>query len=132
MLGAYVADGLRLGVEYFNATDYSAALVASPASGDGAHGVSGFASYRFAPEWSVFSRYDSVDTNTRTVPGKNDAYFTLGTSWNPVKTVELALAYKRETAKGGAVSTAAGTIGSNAGVRTGAYNEFGLWGTLQF
>ncbi len=67
----------------------------------------------------MFSRYDSVDTNTRTVAGKNDAYFTLGTSWNPVKTVELALAYKREAAKGGAVSTATGTIGSNTGVRTG-------------
>ncbi len=75
----------------------------------------------------------AVDTNTRTVPGKNDAYFTLGTSWNPVKTVELALAYKREAAKGGElVSTAAGTIGSNAGARTGGYSEFGLWGTLQF
>ncbi|MBN9590317.1 MAG: hypothetical protein BGN85_00665 [Alphaproteobacteria bacterium 64-11] len=132
VVGAYIANGLRVGVEYFNANDYSTALVASPTIGDSAHGVSGFASYYFLPEWAVFGRYDSVDTNTKTVPGKNNEYYTMGITWSPTKIVDFSLAWKHEGASGGLISTQNGNIGSNTGLKTGSYNEFGIWGDFQW
>lgn len=132
VIGAYVADGLRVGVEYFNANDYSAALVSTPGIGDSAHGVSTFASYNFLPQWGVFGRYDTVDTNTKTVPGKNNEYYTFGVSYSPTKIVDFSLAWKHEAASGGAIGTSNGTIGSNTGMKTGAYNEFGVWSQLRW
>jgi hypothetical protein len=132
LLGAYVANGLRLGVEYFNANDYSAALVASPAAGDAAHGLSSFASYYVLPEWAVFARYDSVDTNTRTAPGKNNEYYTLGLTWSPIRIVDISLAYKHDAVRGGSFTDANGTIGSTTGALRGTYNEFGVWGDFQW
>lgn len=132
VLGAYVADGLRVGVEYFDATDYSAALVAAPGIGDRANGVSTFASYYFLPEWAVFGRYDSVDTNTRTAPNKNDEYYTAGITWSPTKIVDFSLAWKHEGVGHGTFTSSNGTIGSATGAQTGSYNEIGLWGDFQW
>jgi len=132
LLGAYVADGLRVGVEYFNANDYSAGLVASAAPGDAAHGVSSFASYYFLPAWAAFARYESVDTNTRTAPGKQDEYYTLGVTWSPTKIVDLSLAYKHEAVVKGSFTGGNGAIGSTAGAMRGVYNEVGVWGDFQF
>jgi hypothetical protein len=132
LLGAYVADGLRVGVEYFNADDYSAALVASNTVGDNAHGVSAFGSYYFLPEWAGFARYDSVDTNTRTAPGKRNEYYTLGVTWSPTRIVDLSLAYKHDAVYGGSFTDGNGTIGSAAGVKQGSYNELGIWGDFQW
>jgi hypothetical protein len=132
LLGGYVADGLRLGVEYFNASNYSAALVASPSAGDSAHGVSSFGSYYFLPQWAVFTRYDSVDTNTKTAHGKNNEYYTLGVAWSPAKIVDVSLAYKHDAMAGGTFTDANGTIGSAAGAKRGAYNELGIWGDFQW
>jgi len=119
-------------VEYFNANDYSAALVATPGIGDSAHGVSTFASYYFLPEWAVFGRYDTVDTNTRTAPGKNNEYYTMGITWSPTKIVDFSLAWKHDAVSGGSYSTSNATIGSNTGLKTGSYNEFGIWGDFQW
>jgi hypothetical protein len=132
VMGAYVADGLRVGVEYFTADDYTPALVQTPGTGDGAHGVSAFASYYFLPQWAVFGRYDSADTSTRSVPAKTNTYYTMGVTWSPARIVDLSLAWKHEGASGGAIGTQNGTIGSNTGLRTGSYNEFGLWGNFQW
>jgi len=132
VMGAYIADGLRLGAEYFNANDFSAALVASPTVGDAAHGVSTFASYYFLPEWAVFARYDSVDTNTRTAPAKNNEYYTLGLTWSPIRIVDISLAYKHDAVRGGSFTDTNGTIGSGTGAMRGTYNEVGVWGDLQW
>lgn len=132
ILGAYVADGARIGVEYFNANDYSAALVASPTIGDSAHGVSTFGSYYFLPEWAGFVRYDSVDTNTKTAPGKTNEYYTLGVTWSPAKIVDVSLAYKHDAVSGGSFTDANGAIGSTTGAKQGSYNEVGLWGDFQW
>jgi hypothetical protein len=132
LLGAYIADGLRLGVEYFNANDYSTALVASPTVGDRAQGVSSFGSYYFLPEWAAFARYDTVDTNTKTSPGKNNEYYTLGVTWSPIKIVDVSLAYKHDAVRGGSFTDANGTIGSTTGAKRGTYNEVGVWGDFQW
>ena len=132
LLGAYVADGLRMGVEYFNANDYSAALVTSATPGDAAHGISTFASYYFLPNWATFARYDSVDTNTRTTPGKKDEYYTLGVTWSPTKIVDFSVAYKHEAVVKGSFTGSNGAIGSSTGAMRGVYNEVGVWGNIQF
>jgi hypothetical protein len=129
VMAAYVAGGLRLGVEYFDATDYSAALVAASGPGDSAHGISGFGSYFFLPEWGVFGRYDRVDPNAKSAPTRRDAYYTFGITWHPTQIVDFSLAYKHEQVSHGTVSTSNGSIG---GVAKGAYSEIGLFGDFQF
>jgi len=130
VLGAYVANGLRVGVEYFTSNNISNgdALV-NTALGDGGHGVSGFASYYFLPEWAVFGRYDNVIPKTKTSPLTNDNYYTFGVTYSPVKTVDFSLAYKHDGVGHGTISTANGTIG---GSTNGSYNEIGLWGDFQW
>jgi hypothetical protein len=134
-VAAYVADGFRVGMEYFNATDYSAALVQSATTGDSAHGTSAFASYQFvdfAPQFGVFGRYEFVDPNAKTAPNKEDQYFTAGIQWSPTKIVDLSLAYKREYVRGGAFSGSNGAIGSTTGPMNGNYSEVGIFGDLQW
>ena len=104
----------------------------SATPGDAAHGVSTFASYYFLPNWATFARYDSVNTNTRTAPGKKDEYYTLGVTWSPTKIVDFSLAYKHEAVVKGSFSGSNGTIGSTTGAMRGVYNEVGIWGNIQF
>jgi hypothetical protein len=129
ILGAYVASDFRAGIEYFGASDYSAALVSSSGAGDAAHGVSGFASYSFAPQWGVFGRIDAVTPSTKAAPRKHEEYYTAGVSWSPTKIVDFALAYKHDDASNGTLSTGNGTIGGSA---SGRYNEVGIFGNLQW
>jgi hypothetical protein len=134
-LGAYVGNGFRVGVEYFNATDFSAALVQSAGTGDSAHGLSAFGSYNFVdflPQFSVFGRYEFVDPNAKTAPNKEDQYFTAGIQWSPTKIVDLSLAYKHEYVRGGAFSGSNGAIGSTTGAMNGQYSEVGIFGDFQW
>jgi hypothetical protein len=96
------------------------------------HGVSGFGSYYFLPQWAAFARYDSVATNTRTAPGKNNEYYTLGLTWSPIRIVDFSVAYKHDAVRGGSFTDANGAIGSATGAMRGTYNEFGVWGDLQW
>jgi hypothetical protein len=116
-------------VEYFNSNDDSAALVQSSSTGDGANGISAFASYYFLPEFDVFGRYDVEDPNDKTAPTRKSTYFNVGIGWTPVKTVDLDIVYKHDGVSNGTVSTANGTIG---GTTNGSYNEIGLFGDWQF
>ena len=129
LLGAYVANGLRVGVEYFNASNYSASLVQTDGPGDSAHGWSTFASYNFTPQWGVFGRLDKVDPNARTTPDKEDTYYTFGVSWTPLHILDLSLAYKHDNVDHGTLSTSNGTIG---GTKFGSYNEVGIFGDFQW
>ena len=126
VLGAYVANGLRVGVEYFSANNWTA--VTSTTS-DGAHGVSAFASYQFMPQFAVFGRYDSVDPRTKTAPLLNDNYYTLGITYSPIRIVDFSLAYKHDGVGHGSLGTSNGTIGGSV---NGSYNEIGLWGDFQW
>jgi hypothetical protein len=127
-LAGYNADGLRLGVEYFNSNNFSTALVQS-SLGDGAHGISSWGSYYFLPQWAVFGRYDSVDPATKTAPTRHSDFYTAGITWTPVKIIDLSLAYKHEGVSHGTLGTTNGTVGGSA---NGTYNEIGIWGDWQF
>jgi hypothetical protein len=129
VLGAYVANGLRVGVEYFSANNYSNSALVNTTVGQGANGVSGFASYSFLPEWAVFGRYDSVNPTTKTSPLTNDNYYTVGITYSPIKIVDFSLAYKHDGVGHGTLSTSNGSIGGSV---NGSYNEIGLWGDFQW
>jgi hypothetical protein len=129
VIGAYVANGLRVGVEYFSSNNYLNNALVNTAVGQGANGVSGFASYYFLPEWGVFGRYDSVNPTTKTSPATNENFYTVGISYSPIKIVDFSLAYKHDGVGHGSLSTAEGTIGGSV---SGSYNEIGLWGDLQW
>ncbi len=98
LLGAYAANGIRVGLEYFKADNWHS--VTSTSSTDSDDGFSGFASYQFDPMWGVFGRYDSVDSKTTPVatPASavtaRDKYYNVGVTFTPYKMVDFALVYK--------------------------------------
>lgn len=129
-LGAYKNDKVTVGVEYFHANDWM--RVTSPIS-DESDGIGGFATYKFAPKWAIFGRYDWVRPTKDTNSDLKDDYYNVGISFSPAKIVDFALVYKHEQAENGSLSTSNGTIGSTvAGVDSGLYNEVGLWGRLRW
>ena len=120
-VAAYKSDKIRLGAEYFHASDWTNVL--TPVS-DSSEGYGLFASYKFTPKVSVFGRYDWVKPSKDVNAKLNDDYFNLGVSYSPVDAIDLALVYKREKADDGFFSGSNGTIG---GVTDGTYDEIGLF-----
>ncbi|MBU6266552.1 MAG: hypothetical protein KGN34_03365 [Sphingomonadales bacterium] len=147
----YKKDAINIGAEYFYAKDWNNVAV-NPASNalsqDSAQGYQVFGNYNFTPKWSVFSKYEWEQPNRITVPSLRDNYFNVGVQYEPVKIVDLALVYKRETVKNGALGTQNGVIGCATGgtanafataasaaatcVGNGTYDEFGIWAQVRF
>ncbi len=94
-LAAWVGDHGRLGVEYFTANDYSAALVKS-ATPDKADGYSVFGTYRFNHDWSAFGRVDDVKPSKDLSPTKKDKYYNLGVTYSAFKNVDFSLVAKHD------------------------------------
>jgi hypothetical protein len=112
---AYNANGLRLGAEYFKATNWN--NVATPLA-DSANGASVWGSYDFGPA-AVFARYDRLKPSKSITPGVTDTYWNLGVAFPLTKGVRLAVAYKNELLNNG----------SGADLKT---RELGAWGELKF
>ncbi|MGA0599468.1 hypothetical protein ACO2Q3_02040 [Caulobacter sp. KR2-114] len=134
--GIYNDGRFRVGVEYFKAWNYSAVPLAS--AKDEAEGVSGFASFNINKQVAIFGRYDWVNPRQLTVPHGRDNYFNVGISYEPVKIVDFALVYKRDSIDNINLSTSNGSIGPASGSaaamlgRGGTYDEFGLWGQVRW
>jgi hypothetical protein len=125
-LAAYKTNQIRVGVEYFAATDWNnVTTVAKETS----VGVGPFASYQFDPQWSVFGKYEWVKPNSKTKGSLHDDYFNVGISYTPTKIVDFALVYKRDKAVNGTIATSNGTIGGSI---DGTYDEVGLWGQVRW
>ncbi len=138
-LAAYTANGLRVGVEYFAASNYSyGGGTSSATTTTSGYGYSPFASYQFDPEWSVFGRYDYVrpynDAALTTLKAFHNNYFDVGVEYTPVKIVNLALVYKHDAGSNGFIGDQNGTIGGSAYAtgNNGTYSEIGLWGQLRW
>ena len=130
---AYVNPHFRVGVEYFDATNWktvggTAAVAATTVSGpctvgavtqtctittvpavaaalaknDNADGYSGFASFNFNPQWSIFGRYDSLNPSKKLAPNEKYALYNLGVAYEPAKSLDIALVYKHEDIRGAA------------------------------
>lgn len=123
---AYTAGPVRLGGEYFHASNWT---TITSALNDSAEGWSAFGSFAFTPQLAVFGRYDWVKPSTELNPALRDRYFNIGLNYKPIKQIDLALVYKRDRAKNGFLSTSNGTIG---GIDQGSYDEFGLFSQFAF
>jgi hypothetical protein len=125
-VAAYTPKKYRIGVEYFSAKNWNNVTTVGT---DSSNGYSVFGSYSFTDKVGVFGRYDWVKPNDDTNSALKDHYFNVGISYTPVKIIDIALVYKRDKADNGIISTSNGNIG---GVRSGAYDEVGLFGQLRW
>ena len=123
---AYTDKRLRLGVEYFAASNWN--NVTSLAR-DKSNGWSGFGSFAFTPKIAVFGRYDRVKPSTTLNPRMKDDYVNVGVDYKPITPLDLAVVYKHEKTRKGLLSTSNGVIG---GLDHGDYDEVGLFGQFAF
>ncbi|HEU4593171.1 MAG TPA: porin, partial [Steroidobacteraceae bacterium] len=126
-LVAWVNGPLRVGGEYFQATDWNQVLTVAS---DKADGFSVWGSYDFSPKWGAFARYDNADPSKDLNPDLQDEYFNAGVVAHARKGVDVAFVYKHEKVDGGGTwSTSNGTLG---GLDQGKYDEVGLWAQVAF
>ena len=130
-LASYTAMGARLGVQYMQASNWT--TVTSPSS-DSSDGYSLWGSYNFAPQWTVFGRYDWAKPSRDLHPSLRDNYFNVGLTYSPTRIVDFSLTYKHEKVENGSWSTSNGTIGGlvNAPGHSGTYDEIGIWSDFQW
>ena len=95
-LAAFVGDRARVGVEYFSADDYSAALVKNPTQNDKADGYSVFGSYRLTPSYSIFGKAENVNLSKTLNPDKEDKYYNAGISYTAFKGISFSAVYKHD------------------------------------
>lgn len=143
-LAAYVANGLRVGVEYFSTNDWTNGVSdgsdvpefsssGSPNPSDKANGTSVFASYDFTPMWGVFGRWDQAKLSQDLAPGLKDQYFDVGLESHPIKNVDVALVYKHEKMDGGpSADSFSTTNGAGFNESNGKYDEVGIWAQVAF
>jgi len=141
----YKKGPINIGGEYFYAKNWNSVAVAPGSvnyAQDAARGWQVFGNYNINPTWSLFSKYEWEQPNRIAVPSLKDHYFNVGLQWEPVKIVDLALVYKRETVSNGALSTSNGVIGCTTGATSfssgaacagnGTYDEVGLFAQVKF
>ncbi|MDE2183240.1 MAG: hypothetical protein KGJ78_09485 [Alphaproteobacteria bacterium] len=131
-LAAYTIEGLKVGVEYFTASNFT--QVTSTTSSH-AYGYSPFASYQFTPEWSVFGRYDYVKPYSDAArTSYHNNYYNVGIDYRPTKIVDLALVFKQDSGSNGFYGDSNGTIGGTAFApgSNGKDTEIGIWGDFQW
>lgn len=138
-LAAYTDKRVRLGVEYFHASNWNnitTAVEPAPAPmtpSDSAHGWSTFGSFAFNPQFNVFGRYDWVKPTHNTIALTDgpvtDHYLNVGVDYKPIPPLDFALVYKHDRVKNGIFDTTNGKIG---GLDHGNYDEVGLFGQLVF
>src|SRR5487761_107468 len=143
-LAAYVGNGLRVGVEYFSANDWTNGISGAndvpelTSSGkanpsDKADGTSVFASYDFTPMWGVFGRWDQAKLSKDLASGLKDQYFDAGLESHPIKNVDVAFVYKHEKMDGGPAGASFSTTnGAAISEADGKYDEVGIWTQVSF
>jgi hypothetical protein len=125
-IAAYQTKKFRVGAEYFSAQDWNQVLAIPK---DSSNGWSVFGSVNLTDQISAFTRYDWVRPSDDLNPALKDQYFNLGLNWEPAKTVDFALVYKKDAVDNGFLSTGNGAIG---GSNKGTYDEFGLFGQFRW
>ena len=117
LLAAYKTGPFAVGVEYFNAKNFTKAAV-STGPEDKADGVSVFGSYEVNEGGKVFARFDTLKPSKDLNPTMKRTYFNLGYAWAPRKNVDLAFVYKNHKDE---------VLGTSV-----KSNEFGLWAQVKF
>ena len=130
VLIAYRDKTFGVGGEYFTAKNwddvlkYNGVVPAPVVVRDKAEGYSLFGDYSFAPQWAVFARYDRVDYKYWGVAGPQnklkDTYYNAGVSYDVLKNLRLAFAWKYDKLEGPLKAFQYKT------------NEIGFWGMLSY
>lgn len=128
-LVAYNAKRFGVGAEYFQAANY---MTVDKPKQDRSRGASAWASVVVYEPVSVFGRFDWAKMSLDLNPDLVDTYALGGVEYKFNKAVNLALAYKTETAKAGQVKSSNGTVGTKAPKEKGKYDEYGLWAQYKF
>ena len=114
-VAAYNANGLRLGAEWFKASNWNNV---NSVPTDSADGWSLWGSYDFTAA-SFFARYDRVKPSQDLDPSLKDTYYNLGVAFPITKGVRVAVAWKNERLKDD----------TSTDVKT---SEIGAWGEVKF
>lgn len=125
-VAAYIHGPVRVGVEYFTATDWNNVTTVTS---DKSEGYSLFGSYQINPKFAAFGRYDHVKPRKTTAPRVEDDYFNIGLQYEPVRIVDFSLVYKRDKVDNGTLNTGNGLIG---GTTDGTYDEVGVFGQFRW
>jgi hypothetical protein len=114
---AYAKGPLRVGGEYFNASNWNNVLTAASDSADGFSlwGSFGLGSGGIA----AFARYDRSNLSKDLDPSLTDTYYNLGVEFPLRKGIKLAAAYKHDQRKNDTAID----------LKT---QEFGIWGEVAF
>ncbi|MEO8925821.1 MAG: hypothetical protein ABI306_01545, partial [Caulobacteraceae bacterium] len=107
-LVAYVNDRFRLGGEYFWAKHWNDVTQPNTLLTNTSDGYGAFGSFNFTDKIAVFGRYDYVKPQRTTTPSFHDNYFNVGVSYKPIKPLDFALVYKRDSVLNGLLSTSNG------------------------
>jgi hypothetical protein len=130
---AYTNDKLRVGGEYFRATNWNQV---TRVPSDRSDGWSVFGAYKITPLFSLFGRYDWERPTRDLFPAIRENYFNFGLSYSPAKIVDLALVYKRDRVRHGFLAPSNANPSNFAfpigGRNQGSYDEFGLFGQFRF
>lgn len=115
-LAAYATANFRIGAEYFSATDWNVAQVAS----DKADGYSVFGNVALGGNGiNLFARYDNADLSKDIDPSLQNTYYNFGVEFPITKGLKIAPVYKYTR------------LESDTGIDQ-VTKEFGMWGEFRF
>lgn len=132
-LAAYSNKVFRVGGEYMWANaDVSASQItlAPPAKADRSDAWEIFGNVDLTPKIAIFGRYDWVRPKQTTLSALENTYYNIGISYEPVKIVDFALAYKHDEIDHGMFADQ--NFATAAGNGKGTYDEVGLWGQFRW
>jgi TolA-binding protein len=131
---AYKDSRITVGGEYLWARYWNDVLQSNPAKTNSTELWSGYASFRFTPQFSIFGRYDWAKPQVDTNPNLTSNYYNFGVSYKPIPPLDIALVYKHDSVMDGLLSTQNGSIGTlNANdIGRGTYNEVGVFTQVKF
>lgn len=117
-LAAYMSGSTRLGVEYFQASNWNSvtSMATDKAAGWSLWGSVGLNNNGVA----LFARYDKTDLSKTLDPTLQERYYNLGVEWPVAPGVKIATVYKHADQKNALRSKDLKT------------DEFGVWGEFRF
>lgn len=116
VLAAWASPAWRVGVRYAWVSNWGNQYTLVS---DRARSVSAWASWQFAPAWSVFARVDATRPKRLTDPTRRSRYANAGVEWRASKALRLALVGKH-------------TALVRHGNRLRSGNELGVWSEWSF
>lgn len=111
---AYAHKTFRVGVEVFTAKNWDNVTTVAT---DRSRGYAMFAAYDLSDKINAFARYDRLKPTRASDPARTEDYVNLGLAYSPVRDVDIAMVYKRDTSESGGSKDARDEVGVYAQLR---------------